>query len=409
MTPLALSIAVVLSGGFAVQPITDAVTRQDISEVFLDRPLGYVAIAPLSNVLDMLTLMSVRQHIALVVGVIVLLALRRALRARRSGTSWRAESISVALLLVGIVITYAAVAVLPRPMAALTANGVNVLRVDFHSHTSASHDGRPGWNAERNRAWHRDGGYDVAYITDHATVAEAEKGVALNPNLAREGVVLLQGIEVTWTGEHVAILGGERTYRGILTENHRDVDTMALRLASLITGREPVLVWNHPHQLTRLMVASGPRTMGVRAIEFANGAPDDMDEVRLERADILSLAERSNLTLTTGSDNHGWGRTAPAWTLMNMPSWQQMSGDVLALRIEAAIRASGVQTTRVVERRVADPGSNGLALALTVIAAPARMLTTLSNDERIAWLMWIWLIAALTWWMRRRRVGAAPS
>jgi hypothetical protein len=408
-TPFVVSVAVVLSGAFAVQPITDAVTRADVGDVLLERPLGYIAIAPLSNVLDLLTLMSVRQHIALLVAAIALFTVWRALRARRVGSTARRESIAAALFLIGVVLTYAAVAILPRPMAGLISTDVNVLRVDFHSHTLASHDGRPGWNSERNRAWHRDGGYDVAYITDHATVEEAERGMALNPNPAREGVILLQAIEVTWTGEHVAILGGERAYRGLLTENRRDVDTTALRLASLVRGREPVVVWNHSHQLNRLPIASGPGTMGVRAIEFANGAPDDMGQVRLKRAEILALAERSNLALTTGSDNHGWGRTAPAWTLMIMPRWQEMSADILALRIETTFRTSGIQSTRVVERRVADPGSNAFLLALTVITAPARMLTTLSSDERVAWLMWTWLIAGLTWWLRRRRRETVSS
>lgn len=406
-TPLAVSIAVVLSGGFAVQPIRDAVTRADVPDASLMRPLGYLALAPLSNVLDTLTLLSVQQHIALVIAMLVLFTFWRLIRARRSGSSLRGELIAVVSLIGGIVVAYAATAALPRPMAALMANNVNTLRIDFHSHTSASHDGRSGWSAERNRVWHGAAGFDVAFITDHATVAEAERGMALNPNPARDGVTLLQAIEVTWTGEHVAILGAERTYKGILTENHRDVDVQGLQLASLIRGREPVVVWNHPHDLNRLPIASGPGTMGVRAIEIVNGAPDDMDAIRKKRSEIISLAERANLAFTTGSDNHGWGRTAPGWTLMEVPRWQALNGDALSSQIEAAVRTGGIGSTRVVERRVADPGASNFQLALTIFAAPARMLTTLSNDERIAWLMWIWLTAATVWWARRRRARRA--
>src|SRR6185503_663306 len=153
----------------------------------------------------------------------------------------RAHVISTAFLVLAIIVTYAATLLLPRPMAALVSDNADIIRIDFHSHTAASHDGRPGWSAERNRAWHRDGGYDVAYVTDHATVAAAERGVALNPNPVGEGTVLLQGIEVTWAGEHVDILGAERMYKGLLTPNNRDVDEQALRLASLLPGREPVV------------------------------------------------------------------------------------------------------------------------------------------------------------------------
>src|SRR6185503_1211108 len=204
----------------------------------------------------------------------------------------RAHVISTAFLVLAIIVTYAATLLLPRPMAALVSDNADIIRIDFHSHTAASHDGRAGWSAEDNRAWHRDGGYDVAYITDHAAVAAAEQGMARNPVPAADGVTILQGIEVTWTGEHVVILGAQRQYRGILTTNLRDVDVQALQLASLIPGREPVVIWNHPHRLGRLPTAQGPSTSGVRGIEISNGAPDSMDEVRRERAAIAAAAQQ---------------------------------------------------------------------------------------------------------------------
>jgi len=408
-TPVVISILVVWSSGLAVQPVRDAVTLTDVAEAYLVRPLTYVAIAPLSNVLDTLTLLSVRQHIALVLGLIVLFALRRSVRAIRDRATWRSHLVASALLVAVIALAYVGAALLPRPMASLVADNANILRVDFHSHTSASHDGRGGWSAEDNRAWHRDGGYDAAYVTDHATVSAAERGMANNPDPAGAGVTLLQGIEVTWTGEHVVILGGERRYRGLLTPNLRDVDPQGLRLASLIQTREPVVIWNHPKDLTRLPPASGPRTAGVRGIEISNGAPDAIDKIRPKRQAIVELAERGGLAMTGGSDNHGWGRTAPAWTLMRIFGWRGMSADSLDQQIERVVRESGTRGTRVVERRVADPGTTNTALALTVLSVPLRMLTTLSNDERAVWLIWTWLIAATAWWLRRRRARGMSS
>jgi hypothetical protein len=395
------TLAVLFAAGCAVEPIRDAATLETVPEVFLSRPFGYVLLAPLSDSLDMLTLFSAQQHIAFMIGLIVLFAVWRTIRLVTSRGSLRSHLVAAAAFFVSLLILYAAAAVLPRPMAALVANDVNLLRADFHSHTSASHDGHG--DSEHNRAWHRDGGYDVAYITDHYAVREAERAVALNPNPANEGVVLLQGIEVNWRGEHVAILGAERTYKGILTPDLHDVDEQALRLASLIPGREPVVIWNHPRHLDRpLPIASGSGTMGVRAIEIVNAAPADADRIRRNRSDIVALATKSRLALTTGSDNHGWGRTAPAWTLLHLPQWQNMTPDALAARIEASLRTNGVQSTRVVERRIAEP-ANAFVLGVTVIAAPARMLTTISNDERVSWIIWTWLIAIAAWLTRRRR------
>ena len=403
-TPLAIAVAVILSGAFAVPSIRDAASLADVPEAMLALPLGYVILAPLSNVLDMLTLLSARQHIAFLIGVLVCFAAWRIVVAR-FGTSPR-HLRPTAMFALGLVLTYVATAILPRPMAALVTDNADIVKIDFHSHTAASHDGRPGWSVEDNRAWHRDGGYDVAFITDHATVVAAERGVARNSYPAGEAVTLLQGIEVTWAGEHVNILGAQRRYKGILTDNLRDVDEQSLQLASLISGREPVVIWNHPHRLNRLPTASRPGTSGVRGIEISNGAPDSMDEVRLERAAIAALAQRRNLALTSGSDNHGWGSTVPNWTLMLIFGWRGMAADSLESQIEDDIRRGGVRAGRVVERRAAQATSD-VELALTVFAAPARMLTTLSNDERISWLIWISLITAATWWIRRARARRA--
>ena len=86
--------------------------------------------------------------------------------------------------------------------------------------------------------------------------------------------------------------------------------------------------------------------------------------------------------------------------------WRGMTADSLALQIEDDIRRGGFAAARVVERRAAEATSD-VALALTLVAAPARMLTTLSNDERISWLIWVSLITAATWWIRRNRARRA--
>jgi hypothetical protein len=377
-----------------------------ITEAYLAQPVGYVAMAPFSNVFDTLVLLSVRQHIAIFVGLIAVFVLSRVATSAARHAGWRRHLRAVAVFFVAFVLTYVAAVLLPRPMAYLASLDPNIIRIDFHSHTSASGDARDGFSPERNRAWHRRGGYDVAYIADHGTVAGAERGMADNPPAGLDAPVLLQGIEATWTGEHVGILNAQRAYRGVLTENLRDVDPQGLQLASVVATREPVVIWHHPRDLGRLPPAAGPMTTGIRALEVSNGAPDNMDDVRPKRAQIVALAREQNLALTTGTDNHGWGYTAPNWTLMRPRNWRGLSGDELALRIERVIRDGGYGGTRVVERVVADPGGNPIALGLTVITVPWRMFTTLSTDERVMWLVWTWAIALVLWWRRRRSAAA---
>lgn len=405
MIPLAISLAVLIAAAFAVPPVRDAATFSEVSEAHLARPAGYVALAPLSNVLDTLTLLSARQHAAVVLGLLALWAAWRVARPRRR-RGWRSHIASLATVLAAIVTAYAAAVFLPRPMAYLASHDADILRIDFHSHTAASKDARQAFSVERNRAWHRAGGYDVAYVTDHATVAGAKRGIANNPPAGRDGVVLLQGIEATWMGEHVGILGAERTYRGLLTPNLRNVDARGLTMASAVATREPVVIWNHARELTnKLPPASGPATVGVRAIEISNGAPREMDRIRPKRRQLVALAERHGLALTTGSDCHGWGHAAPNWTLLRLTNWRGLDHDALAAGIERGLRDGGLGATRAVERATADPGTSPVALAFSVVGVPWRMLTTLSAGERLMWLVWTWAITGAVLLRRRRRRG----
>jgi hypothetical protein len=393
-----VTVLVLLSAALAVPPVRDAVSLTPIPFAHLSYSAGYLAVAPLWNVLDTLTLFTVRQHIALLVWVFVLYATWRVRRGRpRESTRRRAvaECAFAALLLFIIVCVYALAALPPRPMAALAISDPmhnEVLAVDFHAHTHFSHDGRSGWTAADVGAWHADAGFDAAYITDHASVAGAEQGIADDPPQAGEGITLLQGIEAYYGGEHVNVLGAQRRYKGLLSPNLKDVDTQTLALASALPGLEPVLIQTLPGNLAKMLPAHGPGTPGVRAIEIVDGAPRGLQQTRLERLRVIHLADSLDLALVSGSDNHGWGRAAPAWTLLDIRGWRGMSPDSLESEIERSLRLGRRRATHVVERVVADPGADRVALIFAPPIATWRMLTTLSSDERVMWILWIWAI-----------------
>ena len=82
---------------------------------------------------------------------------------------------------------------------------------------------------------------------------------------------------------------------GLLTANLADVDTQSLRLASLIRGREPVVIWNHARNVTRLPLAPLPQTPGIRAIEIVNGSPKDIDALRANREQLLTMRQHEHL------------------------------------------------------------------------------------------------------------------
>lgn len=405
---------ILLSANFMVEPLRDASTYKSVPEVHLALSAAYLMLAPICNVFDTLSLMSLRQHITLLISFAVLFAGWRAWRGVRRGTSpWRELRAAAAGLAV-LVLVYAAGVLLPRPMAALavtTPMNDALVVVDFHSHTSFSHDGAPWFSPEANRRWHRDAGYDVAYITDHRTVQGAEAARADNPRVAGEGTTLLQGLEVVWHGAHVNLLGAERTYKGLTDPHLRDIDDTALAMASMLPHHEPILIYTFPGLLRYLRAAPGPGTPGVRAMEIVDGAPRGLGDARRLRTKITAIADTLNLALVAGSDNHGWSHTAPAWTLVLLPGWRGMTPDSLAEAIDDMIRTRGFEATQVVERREANTSLSTWRLVATLPLVTSRMFTMLSDDERVSWLLWIWglVLARFAWRRRRPRTSATTA
>ncbi len=382
----------------AASPLRDAITRRAAVDVHLVRSLAYVALAPLSNVLDTLTLLSVPQIVALFATLALLYVAWRIARRWWARATTRRE-LRLALRALGGAVAVVGLAVLlPRPMAALAADDpARDVILDVHSHTESSHDGRPGFDAEANRAWHRGAGFDAAYITDHKSFDGAEAGMRANPSRAGHGTVLLSGLELVVGHDHLVALGAtERTQMWITVDPrraHHDVPITEI----------PVLVQTIPEVLSRMPPPSADGARGVLAIELSDGSPRGIAQMHRERARILRLADSLDLALVAASDNHGWGHAAVAWSVMRIPGWRSLTPAALGARIEAAIRSERRQAVRVIERRSPDPGRSRVALALTLPAVALDMLRTLSWPERASWIVWSWVAARISIVGARRR------
>ncbi|HEX4684416.1 MAG TPA: hypothetical protein VH277_16985, partial [Gemmatimonadaceae bacterium] len=179
-----LTLALLVTAAFAADPIRDAVTGGSVDEMRLTAPASYFWMAPISTSFDTLTLLSIGQHVAVILWAIGLFALVRVRRARHRPSTIRAEVIAAGLLVLGIFFVYAAALLMPRPMAQLASSDSNVLVTDFHAHTKYSHDGRPDWTEDDVRNWYSGAGFNAAYITDHQTYEGAERGIASNSGQA---------------------------------------------------------------------------------------------------------------------------------------------------------------------------------------------------------------------------------
>ena len=406
------SLLVVLAAIFSRDPISDGATLAHVPEARLVYPVGYMLMAPLSTVLDVLTLLSARQHIALLVTILVCYGAwwlhtgRFALLHIAPRRRWLREAARAGIGFTALVMLYAAAVLLPRPMAQLERSP-DILAIDFHAHTMYSHDGRPRWTPEDVRRWHSDAGFDVAYISDHRTFEGARDGWTNNPQRSGDKTVLIPAIEVGWRGEHVNVLDADRMYKGLLTESLRDIDEKALQLSSALATNEPVLIETLPGNPRNIIAANGPGTEGIRAIELVDGSPKGLGQTRRERAEIAHLSDSLNLALVAGSDNHGWGRTAAGWTLMYIQNWRAMPPGNLSVQISRILRGGGRASTRVVSRYIAD--SDGpAALPFTVPIVAWGMLRTLSGEERVVWLVWAALIF-LAWKLGGMRTRREPA
>lgn len=391
----------IVGAGFTAEPIRDAITGGGVTDARLERSSGYIMLGPISSVLDALTLFTVGQIIGFTIWVMGLYVAARYLRRRDRAVTVMREAAFAGVALAALLLVYAAAAVLPRPMAQLIITRSDAIAIDFHSHTRYSHDGRPDWSASDLRDWHAASGYNVAYVTDHATLDGVSDALALDSTVAGQGTTLLPGLEVFYHGEHVNLLDAGVRYKGLTTADYREIDEAALGITSKIIGFEPILIETIPGDLASMIPARGPGTAGVRAIEIVDGSPRGMSQIRRSHDRIVHLADSLNLALVAGSDNHGWGRTAPGWTLVRVPDWRGYSPDELASVIEKIIRVGGRSGTHVVERTT--PSVSPIAVAMTLPMVAWTVTRTLSSNERIAWIFWIWVPWGMTWFARRQR------
>ena len=403
---IAISGAVLGSAAVPAPPLRDLLTSDPPVGAQLVRPALYVFFAPASNVLDTLTLLSLWQHVALTVTLVVLFALWRVTRVRGPGrvrrSTWGAE-VRVALLTAGLfAATYIAMAAAPRPMAALRLRDASLLAVDFHSHTNASHDARPGFSAEDNRAWHKGAGYDAAYVSDHHSFRGVDVALATNPAAAGDTTMLLPALEAAYQDQHVIVLGSAH-----------DPGTAPVRqwVHGRATSDEAVgLILTIPGSVALFSRAGATPPVRVVGVEILDGGPQGLRAADRKRASIVALADRLDAALVTGSDNHGWGRTAAAWSVMTIPGWRGLSADSLDARIRATLVMSGRRAVRPIGRTRA-AGGDLPALLATAPAAAWMMLRAVSWPERLSWIAWCWTavaIATALGALRRRRQPRRP-
>ncbi len=376
------------------------VTGGTANDLRLDFPIEYLLLAPVTRILDELSLLDDRQHLAVLwtlAALAVLVAARRGSRAVDWRARARAGGRAALMTLVAGMAVYLGGALVPRPMAALVSTDADVLLVDFHSHTERSHDGRWRFSAESNREWHGAAGFHAAYVTDHQTM-EAWQLLAASgqlsppPSPVREAAIvggaprvgattLLPGIETVVPGAHLNLLGVEAAHLPMF-HHRRDLDTAVFAAWPMET--RPFTLLTLPFNIER----APQRPPRIDAIELTTGAPKGRRFAREHRARIVALADSMGVPLVASSNLHGWGSTAVAWTAVHLPGWQQLS----PLALDAAIRSSlgdRPGAVRVAERASLAPATSWVAHLATVPRLAWHTAGAATVPERAVVLVWV--------------------
>jgi hypothetical protein len=150
---------------------------------------------------------------------------------------------------------------------------------------------------------------------------------------------------------------------------------------------------------------------GVGGFEIVNASPEANDISRPERDSVIALARARGLALVAAGDQHGYGATPMAWTVVIAPGWRRQGADPCALVVHR-LRTAGPAALRIAERTRLRP-DHWLPGPLTPLGVLWVTWATLNPTLALAWLAWIWLIAlgrtAFRDALRRRRTRAIMS
>ncbi len=429
--PLLLSACVVLGQLSHLPPLADALDGPAPGDVRLVYPAGHVLLAPFTLLADWLNGSPARELKGFALWALAAYALARLARRRRGAArGLRAglrEGGAFALCVALLALFVAWGAFLPRPIPRLVAADPDALVFDPHSHTDASHDGRPGFDAAASARWHARAGFDAAFVTDHNT-ARAIRSWRGNGGAATR---LLPGIELSLNGLHLLALGTSaeiasgparadwtatgRLIRALAAGETAPPAGEAVRRASVARDTAPpALGAARPAAPAPFLVASLPEywerhwgadldtlvAWGVGGLEVWTTSPKAMQFPPAARREAAALGRRAHLALFAATDMHGLGYAASAWNVTRVPGWRRLEPGPLAAVLVAKFRREGPGASRAVVLRRWIPGG----AAESVVAVPLNLvllLRTATPAHGAALLGWIW-IPALLLSLRRR-------
>ena len=418
--PLLLSACVLAGQLFHLPPLADALTGAAPPDVRLVYPAGHVLLAPFTLLADWLNGSPTRELKGLLLWALAAFALVRLARRRRGRPGLvRAtlrETLAATLFLAALALFVVWGAFVPRPIPRLAAGESDLLVFDLHSHTDASHDGRPGFGPAENAAWHARAGFDAAFLTDHNTTAALRTRYA---GTAPAEFRLLPGVELSLSGLHLLALG---TTREVPVASFRDRwDSTGVLIRALAAGDTAPLPSPARGGLRPRAAAVGPflvaslpeywehhwgadldtlTAWGVRGVEVWTTSPRAMGFPPARRREVAAWSRRTGIAMFAATDMHGLGYTASAWNVTRIRGWRRIEAGPLAAVLVAKFAREGADASRPVVLRRWLPETRAEA-AVAVPLNLVLLLRAASPAHGAALLAWIWAGAFLLSFRRR--------
>jgi len=387
--PVVLTACVVVAQFVSLDPLVDVVTWSAPASARLSYPVLHVVFAPFTLLADWLNGGSRRDLIGFGVWAAVAYALVRlaAHRAPAAGRGLR-EVAYAASAVVGLAAYVAWGVLAQRPIPRLVADNPEDLIIDVHSHTSASHDGRPGFGAVQNAAWHARAGFDAAFVTDHNVFGAAS---LWRREAAGRRPRLLDGEEVSLSGIHLLTLGiGAGVPHQPYDASWDSTGALIRRLHADSIFLVPTLPedWRH-HTGAEFGQLS---EWGVDGFEIWTSAPQAMDLPPSARRTVISWSRLENRPMFGSTDMHGYGNAATVWNLVRLPGWRTLGDSALTRALIVHWRSGGVASNQVVALRRWLPETR-LGSAFSVPVNLGLLLRTASRPHAVMLVGWLWLIA----------------
>lgn len=400
-TPLALSGILLLAQLFHRSALHDVATGLRPDGAALKYPLAHIVLAPFTLMADWLNGGGTGDLVGFAAWALVALGLARVFAGGPRRLLLELRAVAGFLACFGAFIWWGAR--WTRPIPRLVAADSSLLIFDAHSHTSMSHDGRPGFGAAANAAWHRRAGFDAAFVTDHNTFGAARQWRHDAPGGPPR---LLDAQELSLSGLHVLVLGNDSALSNVPW--NRSFDSTLALLRSIRAGRPgdsagvaPLLVaslpeyWRHHWGADLGLLVEA----GIEGFEIWTTSPRAMNIPPARRAEVIDRGRALGLALVGATDMHGLGYAATVWNVIALSGWRSLDDEALANALVTALRGRPGELRVVALRRrlAASQQAQAASVPLSLFA----LLRSAPRPHAVMLLAWIWLPALLL--ARRKR------